>query len=116
MANSVDPDQMPLWHLIWVYTFFSCLYLQILRVATAIFSHLFCMTCLILNLYVFSFNISATFWKKVKLLLKPRSDTLHALLTEDKYKWIWNIVNFVPFLKDFVMKRVYISKFFHSSR
>ena len=59
--------------------------------------------------------ISATFLKKVELMLRPKSDTLHALLTEDKYKWLWNIVNFVPFLRDYVMKQVYISKFRFSS-
>ena len=58
------------------------------------------------------FLFSATFWKKVELLLRPRSDTLHALLTEDQYTWLWSIVNFVPFLRDYVMKSVYVSKFF----
>ena len=60
---------------------------------------------------LYFFLISATFLKKIELMLRPKSDTLHALLTEDKYKWLWNIVNFVPFLRDYVMKQVYISKF-----
>lgn len=46
-----------------------------------------------------------TFMKKIKLFLKPSQSTLHNLLTSKK--WLWNIVNSVPFLANAVMKKVY---------
>ena len=46
-----------------------------------------------------------TFSKKIKLWLKPKPETLHNLLVGNK--WLWNIVNSLPFLRNFVMKKVY---------
>jgi hypothetical protein len=52
--------------------------------------------------------ISATFSKKIKLWLKPKPETIHNLLVGNK--WLWNIINSLPFLRNFVMKKVYTSK------
>ncbi|XP_071097198.1 prostaglandin G/H synthase 2-like [Haliotis cracherodii] len=46
-----------------------------------------------------------TFWKKVKLMLKPDPEQLHHILVN--YKWLWSIINNVSFLKNAAMKRVY---------
>ncbi|XP_062622377.1 prostaglandin G/H synthase 2-like [Saccostrea cucullata] len=46
-----------------------------------------------------------TFMKKIKLFLKPDPETIHSLLSGNK--WLWNIVNNVQFLSNAVMKKVY---------
>ncbi|XP_063432560.1 prostaglandin G/H synthase 2-like [Mytilus trossulus] len=46
-----------------------------------------------------------TFLKRIKLWLKPSPSTLHNLLVGNK--WFWNIVNSIPFMRKFIMKRVY---------
>ncbi|KAJ8300006.1 hypothetical protein KUTeg_021525 [Tegillarca granosa] len=43
--------------------------------------------------------------KKIKRWFKPDPETLHNLLT--KNRWLWKIINNVPFLHDMLMKRVY---------
>lgn len=51
-----------------------------------------------------------TFMKRIKMWLKPSSDTSHYILVEPKYKWILNIINNVPFLHRAVMKYIYLSR------
>lgn len=46
-----------------------------------------------------------TFTKKIKLWLKPKPATIHNLLVGNK--WFWSIVNSLPFLRNFVMRKVY---------
>lgn len=58
--------------------------------------------------YMKLYLVLATFMKKIKLFLKPSHGTLHNLLTSKK--WLWDIVNSVPFLANAVMKKVYTSK------
>lgn len=60
------------------------------------------------SIYMKLYLVLATFMKKIKLFLKPSQSTLHNLLTSKK--WLWNIVNSVPFLANAVMKKVYTSK------
>ncbi|XP_066294844.1 prostaglandin G/H synthase 2-like [Branchiostoma lanceolatum] len=45
------------------------------------------------------------FWTSIKVALKPSKKTTHHLLTN--YKWLWNIVNRIPFLSNFIMRAVY---------
>lgn len=49
-----------------------------------------------------------TFMKKVKLWLKPKPETLHNILVGNK--WLWNILNKVSFIREFVTKTVYTSR------
>ena len=58
--------------------------------------------------------ISATFWKRIVLIIKPDPEGLHLLLTETKYAWIWKIFNWIPALSNAVMKRIYLSKYSRS--
>ncbi|KAK3088071.1 hypothetical protein FSP39_014318 [Pinctada imbricata] len=45
-----------------------------------------------------------TFMKRIKLWLKPAPSTLHSLMVNNK--WLWNIVNNIGFLREYVMKKV----------
>ncbi|XP_063423771.1 prostaglandin G/H synthase 2-like [Mytilus trossulus] len=46
-----------------------------------------------------------TFSKRIKLWLKPSPLTLHNLMIGNN--WLWNMVNNIPFLRGFIMKKVY---------
>ncbi|KAK3600358.1 hypothetical protein CHS0354_015956 [Potamilus streckersoni] len=46
-----------------------------------------------------------TFIKRIKLGLRPSSETQHGILTN--YPWFWAVVNYFPSLSNFVMKKVY---------
>ncbi|XP_076436355.1 prostaglandin G/H synthase 2-like isoform X2 [Babylonia areolata] len=46
--------------------------------------------------------------KRIKLWLRPSTDTMHYLLVEPKLKWLWSIVNSIPFLSRYVMKVIYL--------
>ncbi|XP_078685368.1 prostaglandin G/H synthase 2-like [Branchiostoma floridae x Branchiostoma belcheri] len=45
------------------------------------------------------------FWTAVKVALKPSKKTTHHLLTN--YKWLWDVINKIPFLSNFIMRTVY---------
>ncbi|KAK6979623.1 prostaglandin G/H synthase 2 [Biomphalaria glabrata] len=49
-----------------------------------------------------------TLVKRIKLMLRPSSDTLHNWLVSSSLKWIWDIINNVEFLHNFLMKRIYL--------
>ncbi|KAL5011733.1 hypothetical protein ScPMuIL_010284 [Solemya velum] len=49
-----------------------------------------------------------TLWKRVKLLLKPPPDVLHHLLVN--YKWLWDIVNSITAINEYVMRKVYLMR------
>lgn len=51
-----------------------------------------------------------TFMKRIKLWLKPSSDTTHYILVDPKFKWLLSIVNNVPFLRRALMKYIYLSR------
>ncbi|XP_064616364.1 prostaglandin G/H synthase 2-like [Liolophura sinensis] len=47
----------------------------------------------------------ATLLMQIKLWLKPDPETVNGILT--RYKWFWDTVNYFPFLRETVMKKVY---------
>ncbi|GFS20854.1 prostaglandin G/H synthase 2-like [Elysia marginata] len=50
------------------------------------------------------------FWTRVALWFKPSPETLHQLLVSENLKWLWNIVNNVRFLHDWMIRRVYLTR------
>ncbi|XP_059141342.1 prostaglandin G/H synthase 2-like [Physella acuta] len=49
-----------------------------------------------------------TLTKRLKLFLRPSSETLHNWLVSPSLKWIWDIINNVEFLHNYVLKRIYL--------
>ncbi|XP_052223154.1 prostaglandin G/H synthase 2-like isoform X2 [Dreissena polymorpha] len=49
-----------------------------------------------------------TFWKRIVTFIRPDPEWLHALLTEDRYEWIWSFVNAFTPLSELLMKRIYL--------
>lgn len=56
---------------------------------------------------VFSF-LTAELLTRIKLTLKPRPSIVHYILTH--YKWIWDIINNISFLRDAIMRYVLTCK------
>lgn len=54
-------------------------------------------------------SISANLLKRLKLWLKPKPSTIHNLMID--YQWYWDIVNSLPFLRNFLMKTFVLSKY-----
>nr|ALG96664.1 cyclooxygenase [Arabella sp. JCH-2014] len=51
---------------------------------------------------------TATFWQGLKNLLRPHPDTTNHLLTDPGYKWIWDVINNIPFLHSVLMRLIYL--------
>lgn len=49
-----------------------------------------------------------TFLKRIKLFLRPSSETIHNWLVSPSLKWIFDIINSVEMLHSLLMKRIYL--------
>jgi len=60
-----------------------------------------------LKIIIFSF-LTAELLTRIRSTLKPSPDNVHYILTH--YKWIWDIINNISYLRDAIMSYVLTCK------